>query len=92
MISNLKPILSGVLLGLLPIILCTVFYYFAPLVGGYMDAVHSFAMMGLYALGSMAVFISGIILVIKEKPVMGGVAILVEIIQLIIGVSFMAGT
>jgi hypothetical protein len=90
MTPNVKSILSGVLLGFTPIMLCLVFYYFAPVVED--DAVHSFAMMGLYALGSMAVFISGIILVIKEKPVMGGVAILVQIIQLIIGVSFMAGT
>jgi hypothetical protein len=91
--SFLKPVFMGILLGLSPILLCLLLYRFIPsIVEKNQTDLLSFGLMGTYALSSLAVFvISMILLIIKNKPIIGGVAFFVMIAQLILGVSFMAG-
>jgi hypothetical protein len=91
--SFLKSVLMGILLGLSPILLCLLLYKISPsIVEKNQTDLLSFGLMGVYALASLAVFvIAMILLIIKNKPIIGGVAFFVMIAQLIVGVSYMAG-
>jgi hypothetical protein len=87
--TTLKSITLGIGLGLIPVLACALLYYFAPLlVKSNPGELLSFAVIGCYAMSSLAVFIIAMILIIiKNKPMVGGVALLVMIAQLIFGIS-----
>jgi len=91
--SIVRSVLFGILLGISPIVLCLLFNWITPSVFlKDQSSLVSFAVMGLYAVTSLAVFvIAMILLIVKNRPITGSVAILVMIIQLILGVSYMAG-
>jgi hypothetical protein len=91
--STLKSVLAGIILGLSPILLCLALYRVAPvIVEKNQTELISFGVMGAYALASLAVFVTAmVLLIIKNKPLMGAVALFLMIVQLILGVSYMAG-
>ena len=82
---NYKLILYGLLLGLAPIFACAILYYSVPLlVDGNPGALLSFAVMGLFVMSSVAVFIINIILISKQKIEMVGKAgLAVQILQVV---------
>ena len=87
----IKAVLPGIMLGIAPIVVCFILYTISPFLELPQD-VFSFALMGCYAACSLAVFIMAmILLIVKNRPVTGGVAMVIMIVQLIIGVSYMAG-
>ena len=88
----LRYFLTGLTLGVSPMVLCALFYYVAPMVTGENPgSLLSYGVMGLYATGSLAVFILSIIFIIRDKPIIGAVALFVQIAQLVFAVSFVAG-
>lgn len=90
--STIKSILLGLLLGIAPIVGCTILYFVTPfLVQGNPGSLLSFAVMGLYAMASMGVFITAIIFITHDKPIVGGVSLFVQIVMLIIAISFLSG-
>lgn len=90
---NLKSILLGIIIGVLPIILCLLLFQITPNIASKdQSELVSFGIMGAYALSALTVFIIAMILIlIKNKPITGTIALLIMIIQLIAGVSYMAG-
>jgi hypothetical protein len=64
---NLKSILIGFALGLSPLAACTLLFYGTPyLVEGNPGALLSFGLLGLFLIGSVAVFIISILLMRKK--------------------------
>jgi surface polysaccharide O-acyltransferase-like enzyme len=93
MSSNIKSISIGLMLGLSPVLLCVLLFQISPaLADKDQTELLSFGIMGVYAMSALAVFVIAMILIlIKNKPVTGAVALFTMIAQLIFGVSYMAG-
>jgi hypothetical protein len=90
--ANVKTFLLGLILGIAPIVICAIFYFGAPvLVDGNPGSLLSYAVMGLYAMSSLAVFITAIIFIVHNRPVIGATALFVQITQLVIAVFFLSG-
>ena len=83
--SNYKLILYGLLLGFAPVLACAILYYSVPLlVEGNAGALLSFAVMGLFVMSSVAVFIINIILISKQKiELVGKAGLAVQILQIV---------
>ena len=89
--SSFKSVLLGLGLGLFPFLACALLYLITPyLVTGNPGALLSFAVLGLYIVGSIAVFVVSIILLIRKKTIIGSVAIAAVFIQAIAAVSLLA--
>lgn len=70
-------------LGLSPIAVCATLFYATPLlIEGNAGALLSFAVMGLFVLSSLVVFIFSIVLISKQKKeIVGKAALAVQILQ-----------
>ena len=88
---SLKSFLQGLALGTTPVAVCAMLFYLAPLViEGNAGTLLSFAVMGLFVMSSISVFITSFILIIRNKPIIGGVALVSQIVQIILAISFLA--
>jgi len=89
--SLIKSLLLGLGLGLFPFAACAFLYFVTPyLMSANPGALLSFAVMGLYVIASIAVFVVGIILLVRKKTIIGSVAIITVFIQAMAAVSFLA--
>jgi hypothetical protein len=86
---NLKSILIGFALGLSPLAACTVLFYGTPyLIEGNPGALLSFGLLGLFLIGSVAVFIISILLM-RKKQIIGLTTLISVILVWILGFSFL---
>ena len=93
MTSTIKSIFVGFAIGVSPLLVCYILFRAFPTLASTNETeLLSFGIMGVYALSALSVFITSMILIlIKNKPIIGAVALFTMIAQLILGVSYMTG-
>lgn len=90
--STLKSVLLGLGLGLFPLLTCVFLYLVTPyLVSDNPGALLSFAILGLYVVASVGVFVASIILLVRKKTTEGSVSIGTLFLQAIAAISYLAG-
>jgi hypothetical protein len=90
--STVKSVLLGIAIGIAPIAICALLYWMTPyLIQGNAGALLSFAVMGLYAMSTLTVFVFSIVLMTKSKALLGGAALITLLAQFVILVNFLMG-
>jgi hypothetical protein len=79
---SVRSVLLGIAMGLAPITLCALLYYAVPLlVKGNAGALLSFAVLGLFLLSFITVFVFSIMMMVKGNALIGGCALAVLVVQ-----------
>ena len=79
-----KQIFLGIGLGIWPLAVSALFYYLTPLlISGNAGSLLSFAVLALFLLSSIGAFVISIVFLSKNKTVIGGIALMLQVAQLI---------
>jgi hypothetical protein len=85
-----KSFLQGLTIGLGPLTACAFLYYVTPLLlADNAGALLSFGLMALYLIGSIAVFVIGIILMNRNQRISGLTALSMLFIQIAVAIYFL---
>jgi len=81
--ATLRQTLLGLALGCAPIAVCSVLYYGTPLlISGNAGALLSFAVLALFVFSSITAFVVTIIMLVRGKTIIGGIALILQLAQL----------
>lgn len=89
--SSLKSVITGLCIGLAPLVVCALLFYVTPyLIEGNAGSLLSFAVMALFVVSSIAVLVVSIIMLARKQMITGITSLIVLCAEFIAMILFLA--